>query len=38
LDIPNTEVRIGLMQNLLPLYADVDPENMKSVASDYPPI
>jgi hypothetical protein len=33
LDIPNAEVRIGLMQNLLPLYADVDPENMKSVAS-----
>ncbi len=33
LDIPNSEVRVGLMENLLPLYSDVDPTKMKSIAS-----
>jgi hypothetical protein len=32
LDIPNAEVRLGLMENLLPLYAHVDPSKMKSTA------
>ncbi len=31
LGIPNTEVRIGLLQNLLPLYADVDTDAMESI-------
>jgi hypothetical protein len=33
LDIPNTEVRVGLMENLLPLYSSLDPSKMKSAAS-----
>jgi hypothetical protein len=27
LGVPNTEVRVGLLMNLLPLYSDVDPED-----------
>jgi hypothetical protein len=30
LGIPNSEVRVGLMQNLLPLYADVDSSDVES--------
>jgi hypothetical protein len=33
LAIPNTEVRIGLMQNLMPLYAKVNAKGVQSVAS-----
>jgi hypothetical protein len=33
LGIPNTEVRVGLLQNLLPLYADVDSNDAESVAA-----
>jgi hypothetical protein len=33
LDVPNTEVRVGLMANLLPLYAHINPEDMQSVAT-----
>jgi hypothetical protein len=33
LDIPNSEVRLGLMENILPLYSDVDPMKMKSASS-----
>jgi hypothetical protein len=31
LGIPNTEVRVGLLQNLLPLYADVDTDATESI-------
>jgi hypothetical protein len=33
LDVPNTEVRVGLMSNLLPLYVHINPEDMQSVAT-----
>jgi hypothetical protein len=33
LGIPNSEVRIGLMQNLLPLYADVDSSDVESTVA-----
>jgi hypothetical protein len=32
LDIPNSEVRVGLLENLLPLYSRVAPQKMKSTA------
>jgi hypothetical protein len=32
LDIPNAEVRLGLLENLLPLYIQADPTKMKSTA------
>jgi hypothetical protein len=32
LGIPNAEVRLGLMENLLPLYSQVNPAEMKSTA------
>jgi hypothetical protein len=31
LGIPNTEVRVGMLQNLLPLYADVDTDETESI-------
>jgi hypothetical protein len=33
LGIPNAEVRVGLLQNLLPLYADVDSDDANSIAA-----
>jgi hypothetical protein len=33
LGIPNSEVRLGLLQNLMPLYADVDSADMDSYVS-----
>jgi hypothetical protein len=33
LGIPNTEVRVGLLQNLLPLYAAVDSDDAESIAA-----
>jgi hypothetical protein len=33
LAIPNSEVRIGLMQNLLPLYSNMNAQEMQSVAA-----
>jgi hypothetical protein len=33
LGIPNSEVRVGLMQNLLPLYVDVDASDVESAAA-----
>jgi hypothetical protein len=33
LDIPNAEVRVGLMKNLLPLYANVNADDFKGTAS-----
>jgi hypothetical protein len=33
LGIPNTEVRVGLLQNLLPLYADVDSADAEGIAA-----
>jgi hypothetical protein len=33
LGIPNSEVRVGLMQNLLPLYVDVDSSDVESAAA-----
>jgi hypothetical protein len=33
LGIPNSEVRVGLLQNLLPLYSDMDAKSMQSVAA-----
>jgi hypothetical protein len=33
LGIPNTEVRVGLLQNLLPLYADVDSDDVVSTVA-----
>jgi hypothetical protein len=33
LSIPNTEVRIGLLQNLLPLYVDIDADDTESIAA-----
>jgi hypothetical protein len=33
LGIPNTEVRVGLLQNLLPLYADVDSGDAESIVA-----
>jgi hypothetical protein len=33
LGIPNAEVRVGLMQNLMPLYSNADAKNVHSVAS-----
>jgi hypothetical protein len=33
LGIPNSEVRVGLLQNLLPLYADVDVADVNSAVS-----
>jgi hypothetical protein len=30
LDIPNSEVRVGLLENLLPLYSRVAPQKMKT--------
>ncbi len=33
LGIPNSEVRVGLLQNLLPLYADVDSADVESIVS-----
>jgi hypothetical protein len=33
LGIPNSEVRVGLMQNLLPLYSEVDAVDVECVAS-----
>jgi hypothetical protein len=34
LGIPNSEVRVGLIQNLIPLYSEVDKNDMKSTASE----
>lgn len=31
LGIPNTEVRVGMLQNLLPLYANIDTDNTESI-------
>jgi hypothetical protein len=31
LGIPNTEVRVGLLQNILPLYADIDAADVDSI-------
>jgi hypothetical protein len=33
LSIPNTEVRVGLLQNLLPLYIDIDADDAESIAA-----
>jgi hypothetical protein len=33
LGIPNSEVRIGLLQNLIPLYADVDSADIESITA-----
>jgi hypothetical protein len=33
LGIPNSEVRVGLMQNLLPLYAEVDSSDVESAVA-----
>lgn len=34
LGLPNSEVRVGLLQNLIPLYSDVDNNDMSSTASE----
>jgi hypothetical protein len=32
LGVPNTEVRLGLIQNLMPLYSSMDPDDTVGVA------